>query len=39
LAQLAVAAAIQKSKTEAKAKAAEFLEGELMGFMGAVGLA
>lgn len=35
----AVAAAIQKSKTEAKAKATEFLESELMGFMGSLGLA
>ena len=39
MAKDAVAAAIQKSKTEAKAKATEFLEGELMGFMGSLGFA
>jgi hypothetical protein len=39
MAREAVAAAIQKSKTEAKAKATEFLESELMGFMGSLGFA
>ena len=39
VAKEAVAAAIQKSKTEAKAKATEFLDSELMGFMGSLGFA